>query len=413
MKFIITIFLVATCTLVYPQSSTKFYIDPSKTYGGAASDYFDSIEYIPLETTKVSLFGTPTFLVVTDNSIVVGDADTYNILFFELSGKFIKKEHLLRNMAFLVESDLHTNNIIVNLFPMGLSGDGEVRTYTSTGRLIKTEKKYFEHANIKFVTSLDSGYYAQQEFKFIPLSKVLSNKPIPLVSIYNKSNDLIREFLTVNPGDYPFLFAFKGGVTMSPSADKRSAFFVIPYDYGLYRLTKDSVYKIGEFIFPAQNVVPMSILGSHDIKKLDSTGRALTLSIELIESVKNINYHGSKLLFTLQKKLTIRPEATEDLIYDPLNFLYDTLSGKAIVFEKIYPDSLSYNLPIMDGFSSIAGMNYRVGNVYSSISSLKLFQAKEKTKEKKSQYPLVLQKYFQTQDRKSNPVIVRMKLKDF
>lgn len=413
MKFIIIIFLITSYTIAYSQSPAKFYIDRSKTYGGAVSDYFDSVEYIPLETTKASLFGTPTFLVVTDSSIVIGDADTYSLLFFSLSGKFITKDQLPRSLGFYIQSDPNTFNIIVDLFPGASSGNGEVRTYSSTGRLIKKEKKYFETTNIKSVTPLDSGYYAQQELKFIPLSKVLTSEPLPLIKIYNKSNSLVREFFNVSPGDYPFLFAFKGGVTMSTNAEKKSAFFVIPYDYGLYRLTKDSATKIGEFIFPAQNVIPTNILTSHDYKKLDSTARALKLSLDLIESVKNINYHGSKLLFTLQKKMTILPDATGDLIYDPLNFLYDTLTGKVIAFEKIYPDSLSCNLPIMDGFSSSSGMNYGSGYIYSSISSLKLFQAMEKIKEKKTKYPLVLQEYFQTQDRKSNPVIVKMKLKDF
>ena len=48
------------------QNVSKIRIDPTRAYGGNISDYFDSIEYIPLETRKESLFGEITKLIITD-----------------------------------------------------------------------------------------------------------------------------------------------------------------------------------------------------------------------------------------------------------------------------------------------------------------------------------------------------------
>ncbi|MEO8399854.1 MAG: hypothetical protein ABI550_08590, partial [Ignavibacteriaceae bacterium] len=39
------------------QNVPKLRIDPAQAYGGSLASVFSSIEYIPLETTKESLFG--------------------------------------------------------------------------------------------------------------------------------------------------------------------------------------------------------------------------------------------------------------------------------------------------------------------------------------------------------------------
>ena len=62
----------------------KIRVNPQQAFGGPASEYFDTIEYIPLETTKESLFGYPGQLILTESTIVVADPDTRCILFFNL-----------------------------------------------------------------------------------------------------------------------------------------------------------------------------------------------------------------------------------------------------------------------------------------------------------------------------------------
>ena len=74
------------------QEVPKLRIDPAQAYGGVVGDYFDEVNYIPLQTTKESLFGAISNMIVTDSSYVISDNDTRAVLFFKKdSGYFILK----------------------------------------------------------------------------------------------------------------------------------------------------------------------------------------------------------------------------------------------------------------------------------------------------------------------------------
>jgi len=55
------------------QSPQKIRIIPKQAYGGPVSEYFNKIEYIPLETSKESLFGDINNLTITDDSYIISD----------------------------------------------------------------------------------------------------------------------------------------------------------------------------------------------------------------------------------------------------------------------------------------------------------------------------------------------------
>ncbi|MFV0604984.1 MAG: 6-bladed beta-propeller [Niabella sp.] len=73
------------------QDVPKIRIDPAKAYGGTVSKYFSDVEYIPLETTKESLFGDVNELKITDSSIIITDIDTKSLLIFSKTGRFLKR----------------------------------------------------------------------------------------------------------------------------------------------------------------------------------------------------------------------------------------------------------------------------------------------------------------------------------
>ncbi|WP_449438730.1 6-bladed beta-propeller [Pedobacter steynii] len=66
-------------------------IDPMNANGGNASEIFESVTYIPLETTKESTFGIIEHLEVTDDRFVILDKNTNCILLFKKDGKFVGK----------------------------------------------------------------------------------------------------------------------------------------------------------------------------------------------------------------------------------------------------------------------------------------------------------------------------------
>ncbi|RZK54342.1 MAG: 6-bladed beta-propeller [Pedobacter sp.] len=66
-------------------------IDPQSARGAAVSQIFDEVKFIPLETTKESLFGNIAQLKVAGNKLIIYDYDTKAVLLFSNEGKFITK----------------------------------------------------------------------------------------------------------------------------------------------------------------------------------------------------------------------------------------------------------------------------------------------------------------------------------
>jgi hypothetical protein len=81
-------------TQIHPGSGLsldKIMLDPSSGVGGTASQIYDEVDYIPLETTKESLFGEISQLQITDKYFIILDKETDAILFFNRDGSFHHK----------------------------------------------------------------------------------------------------------------------------------------------------------------------------------------------------------------------------------------------------------------------------------------------------------------------------------
>lgn len=97
-KIVLTISLLLCYAIGLPQLKTardhpvrKIMIDPENAMGGTAAKYFESVHYIPLETTKESLFGKIFKLQVTDQYYIILDQTTDAILFFNKDGSYHHK----------------------------------------------------------------------------------------------------------------------------------------------------------------------------------------------------------------------------------------------------------------------------------------------------------------------------------
>jgi len=402
-----------TSTATLAQSGITIRIDPRRVSGGKVADYFSEIEYIPLETTKNSLFGVPQWLIITDSSIVIGDRDTWQLLFFDAKGRFIVKYPLPKeakdqSQKMIIEKNTRTNDIVVTSYP-NRTGFGQITTYSVNGRLLKKERYKFQNGEVYTRINFSSGGYALNLVKFIPPNGSLSREQIPLIKEYDAKSRFVKDLFSLAPADNPFAFTFAGGLSVSQTEDNNGGYFVVPFDYRLYKITGDSISQVGRFIFPDRNVLPP--VDFSDYKKYESLAIAKNTDIKLIQTVKNVSCLNNKILFNVQKRVSLLPSG--GVIFDPLNFMFDTEKKELMSFERVVPDSLSYYLPIMDGFSSTNGMNLHKGHLYSSMSSLEMFRAYEGNKSKNPLYPPVLLNYFSTQTRESNPVIVKMSLKYF
>lgn len=73
--------------MLLAQTSFTLRIDPENARGGSASQIFESIEFIPLETTSESLFGSIDQMEVTDDYFFILDTRSKSILVFNKDGR--------------------------------------------------------------------------------------------------------------------------------------------------------------------------------------------------------------------------------------------------------------------------------------------------------------------------------------
>ncbi|MCX6227062.1 MAG: 6-bladed beta-propeller, partial [Bacteroidia bacterium] len=95
-KAVITAFLFIAFTFTGGSAQTKkedlirIKIDAGQfKSSGNVSDYLEVVKLIPLETTKECLIGEIDKVVQFRNNIYVVDSRTYNLLWFDSSGKFL------------------------------------------------------------------------------------------------------------------------------------------------------------------------------------------------------------------------------------------------------------------------------------------------------------------------------------
>ncbi|MCU7693095.1 6-bladed beta-propeller [Haoranjiania flava] len=409
MKLIIFYLLLLTPSAFYAQDVQKIYIDPSKAYGGNVSDYFDSVEYIHLETTKESTVGDIYQMIVTDSSYVIADLDTKSIFFFSLDGKFIKRIPDQYSIFY----DQSNNQIVTLKF----SGD-KTKLYLSYSYLSGKKKQHDAIVDIKnadlpmirfFMTPLENDYFLSLNQHIFNDKKISPSDTCFYLSVY-KNDSLYKQLVPVPKNILRATQKISGYVPLPRVVEKGTFYFSTPFDFNLYKLNKDTAVRLYQLVFPSNRSLPKNIIESVNDKLLDSVKNKIYTSRTMIMNIENIFFSGSKLFFKLRIPSSVLAYNTSVNEYQ-YNFAYDTISKKLVSVDRLTPDNISAFLPIMGETSKTRGMVPFKNHLYSYLSSLVLFTAKEATKSKNPQYPLVLQQYFKTQNRKSNPVIVKMKLK--
>lgn len=392
------------------QEVPKLRIDPSKSFGGSISDYFNNVEYIPLETTKESLFGDITDMIVTDSSIVIYDMDINSILFFALNGKYITKINGSANRYPTISYDQVNKHIIIAEYNTIIQR-AETHDYSLTGKALDAKDITIEHLTLAKMVRLSDDYYAVPKHCWLPVGEKAKDSIYTLLDIY-KGNTLYKSLFPINQKESPVFFALGGDLRLSYSNDKGILYISTPLDNFLYKVSKDTAIKLYQFIFPADRVLSKSIIDSKDERFLDSVRFRLVNNSQIIKGVSNIYFNKNLLFFKINQNRYISYLSSDK--NNQYNFIYNMESGKLSSFERISPDAMTNYLPILDygNKAAIYGIIFTNGSFYSNISSLQMFAAKEASKSKNPQYPPVLQEYFKTQSRKSNPVIVRMNLKE-
>ena len=411
MKLIIFYLLLLTPSAFYAQEVQKIRIDPAQAFGGTVSEYFDSIEYILLETTKESLFGDINQMVITDRNIVIYDIDTRTVLFFTIHGKYIRKVSV-KNAEYLFLSYNKDGNINISMALKNDKGSNLVEhIYSTKGLKIEQTNSFSSKDGL---VEIDNDHFLGFSSCRFSKSQNPKDSTYYLLNIY-KGDNIYKSFLPYNQKRQAGFCRIGGVMNMNPRSLRifdKSVYISTPYEHLVYKVTKDTAIKMFQFIFPAKRSISSDILNSDNLQLIDSVEQQVSRNdIGIINNVINIGYHENKLLFKIVPQKYIQTlGSTSTRQY---NFMYDPVSTKLVSMERLTPDTQNFFLPIIGNGTMVTfdGLYFYKGVFYTPISSLSMFEAYEQNKFRNPQYPISLQEYFKTQNSKSNPVIVKMKLK--
>lgn len=402
------LFFTIICTVVKAQEIPKLRIDPAQAYGGVVADYFEEVNYIPLQTTKQSLFGTISGLVITDSSFVVSDNDTHAVLFFKKDGTYLTKVKFKNDEYPYASYETTTKRIILTVYD-SRTEKTELQYYGVTGFRLDVKLKIETSERNQVMLPLGNDFYLNIKPCVTEPGKKPKDSVAYAISVYKKDT-LYKSFLPFNEAKTPCKCALGVWPAITKSGQDSVVYASTKFGNAIYRVTKDTVQEIYNVVFPFNRTLSKTLLETTDTKRIDSLRDNIYKSQNLISGISNIYFENTLLLFKIDPVVYMWSEGTEET--KQYNLIYNLKTSRLVSLERITPDEKSSFLPLVGGFfMSITGLIYNDGYFYSNVPSLHLFTAKESTKDKYPKYSPVMEHYFKTEDRKSNPVIVQMKLR--
>ena len=344
------------------------------------SQYMDSVTYIPLETTKESLFGDIDQLLITDSSIIISDVDTKAVYFFSKKGKFLSKVKGINISPTIVKTG--ENRILITEGKLPIV-DRKLKCTRFTSRGEKILEEYITENDFIEACREDLKNGLSYEFKDDNLLSNLSDKMDSspyMVEIYY-DNSLYKKLLPYNRDLHALFFSSKFGTLNKGSFTDSVYFFIVtPFDHFVYKINKDSAQPIFQIIFPASQSIPERFFRLSEKENLDNFLNELKRDSRIIININNLILKNSHLYF--KSSVSSMPLVESSEVKNQFNFLYDFKTSRLSSFERIVPDSLSFFLPILDQRSRIKGLDYFNGSFYTGISSINVFKAMERNRKK-------------------------------
>jgi hypothetical protein len=405
--FTVSIFMFL-CADVFGQVSKidssqmiTLHIDPENARGAAVSQVFDEVRFIPLETTKESLFGSIGKIEIADNCFVIYDNDTRAVLIFDQDGKFkgkvggsktssgSEKDGFSAPYGFTMKRE--GNNSLIRV----ISGS-QVYLFDLNGKFVKKanvkDEAFGWGASFSDGTEIEDGKMLKDS-TYYNLVLTKNNKDIAAYFPYTKER---------YKDDY-----FSSGISPLSNSDiPDEMFFVHFFDYNVYKVTTKKAFLAYRILFPATNSLPEDFKTNPVYKK--KRRDYFLQNPNAIFSVNNVYKIGNNLFFKCPNLFAPRNKKNA--------LIYNLKTGNILTIKDLEPDALSSFLPVTDAgaFADFSNHGFHLfdGNyLYTSYSSLAMFTFKEQNSAKNARYTPIMENYFNTQNRKSNPVLIQLKPK--
>lgn len=378
-------------------------IDPSTAVGAPVSQFFDQIEFIPLETTKESLFGSIAKLEILNDRYIIFDRDTKSVLIFNSDGKYLNKINAKKipvasgaktpelNGFNLKEVDGKT---YISIY----GGDGE-RYYDTEGTFVKKQEKDHKDIFDKFEVG-ENGEY----FRFY-YSKTEKDTVHYDTGLFDKNHNPLKLYFQFTDRRYQGDQFFGSGNSNNYNANTKELFYNRYYCSDIYKGEASGLQLAYKIIFPYANTLPADFISNPIYKN------------KRFEYFQNHNkqVYGVGNVFKINKDLLAFKLAVWNSDMKTI-LSYNLKTGELISLNDLEPDANTSFLPIGDGgigydFKNKGFVLNKGGYLYTSYSSMAMFKFKELSESKKPVYNAVLTDYFKTQSPASNPILIKLKPK--
>lgn len=400
---------------IFPQQELR--IDPEAATGGTASQLFDAINYIPLETTRQSLINKIDQLVVTKEHFFILDELASAVFVFKKNGKFLCRINQFGNLKKSAKSsfyinityDYGTDELVIETYAFNKNGaDCFLHYFKPDGTYIKSVQSYKNtnfHSqfacigNHRFMFFMDIPYNAKE-------AALQSWRDSCTLFFLKSDTVLYKKYLPYGPDNHLRLAG--GRVYVGPTQFTSANGNVLYYkrdNYTLYAVDTGGIKETFKFIFPMAYSFPPGFFTDtikwkdEDVpKNRESRVDFLKKNDLMIYDLAHFYKMNDYLIFSIR-----------NLKYDRANWglVYNLKTGSLVSLYRAEPDTLNSFLPI-DNEIVAADDTY----IYSTISSNRFVSESEVVRrEKKAVFKPELEDYFQHRPPNSNPVIIQLKLK--
>jgi hypothetical protein len=382
----------------------KIYFEPKTALSGRQSDFISFKDIIVFETTPESKFDRYSRIIPTKNYLIVCDYSAKKILLFDKHGRFISK---LKNKLDLDQLNYNEENdrlevVAKNkMYRLTDKDHSQILEHFDNPRNKKYYRKYF----VDFSDTLHLTVQKQKISSRDILNPVAYTDGMHIVNqitvdknfakdegfelkIYRGDSLLKQYFPYKKKNDSRYIYD-EGKVDVTSAATTDTRWVTHPFDYTIYALQKDSLYKVYNFILPLERAIPADFFTKAFQNKTEKDNYARQNK----KAVKQLH------VFNLNPRY-INIEL-EGMYYDEQEFIYDTRVKSFYSIEKIEPDSLTFYLPLCNSYSFKDGPL-----IYSRLFVADIQKAAEAHKKDTVVYPPLLQTYLNTATTESNPVLV-------
>lgn len=421
-KCFILFICISYSAIVYSQAPKVLRIDPALATGRPAAQIYEEVHYIPLETTRQSLFGTVNQLEISDSLYIILDRSTNSILFFNRKGKFKTKIRGRGREIFSFKLEKNKDRIQVlqsntNNLDQIIRGKAETDLATATqllNRLIRVTYYNLQGKSLKVPKSeslLTPTYLSSIEWpegfsisNFALAGQNMIDSQAYELNIF-KNNQLFKSEFPYNTSKE---IARYGRYLDNPAGFTRSqndtiVYFTRPMNYSIYKVSPHSIQEKYQLIFPAKYTFPESFF-TDNISQNDRLSYFRD-NPSMITGLSNIYVRKDRLFFKINNN---------ERNWNASNsFMYNLKTGDVISLNRISPDSSTFFLPVTDySFGNESFKAIDADYLYTHISSRRMFQAFEANQKREIEYPAAIKQYFLKGDPKDNPVIIQLKPKE-